>query len=148
VTRLSATAFALFALLGWPATPAPAQDWPCWRGPHRDGASRETGLLKVWPADGPRVLWRAELSGGFSSVAVAKGSLYTHTAKDRKEEIVVCFDAATGKEVWRYRYPCDYDWLVTLRENYDSGPRATPAVDGECVYTIGTGGTVLCLEAR
>src|SRR5262245_59410314 len=107
-TRLSATAFALFALLGGPAPSGAAEDWPCWRGPHRDGISREAGLLQNWPADGPRVLWRAELSGGFSSVAVAKGLLYTHTAKDKKEEVVVCLDAVTGQEVWRYRYPCDY----------------------------------------
>jgi outer membrane protein assembly factor BamB len=146
-TRLS-LAVCCFVLLLGPATPAAAEDWPCWRGPQRDGVSRETGLLKKWPAEGPPVLWRAELSGGFSSVAVAKGLLYTHTAKDKKEEIVVCLDAVSGKEVWRYAYPADYDRLVTLRENYDSGPRATPAVDGEHVYTIGTGGVVLCLEAR
>jgi outer membrane protein assembly factor BamB len=123
-----------------------AGDWPCWRGRHFDGISRETGLLKKWPEKGPRVLWRAKLSGGFSSVAVVGGRLYTLTAKDKKEEVVVCLDAASGKEVWQYRYPCDYDRLVTLRENYDSGPRATPAVDGPFVYSIGTGGTVLCLE--
>jgi outer membrane protein assembly factor BamB len=122
-------------------------DWPCWRGRHHDGISRETGLLKSWPTDGPRVLWKADLSGGFSGIAVAHGRLFTHTTKDKKEEIVVCFDAVNGKELWRYGYPCDYDRLVTLRENYDSGPRATPAVDSDFVYTIGTSGIVLCLEA-
>jgi outer membrane protein assembly factor BamB len=171
--RPSVTAAAVLALLGTvslPGAPGPARgaagargaavggdrqdergragDWPCWRGPHFDGISRETGLLKGWPEGGPRVLWTAELSGGFSAVAVAGGRLYTHTARGKKEEIVLCLDAATGKELWRHRYPCDYDRLVMLRENYDSGPRATPAVDGAFVYTIGTSGTVLCLEAR
>jgi outer membrane protein assembly factor BamB len=127
-------------------TGAGAGDWPCWRGRHFDGVSREAGLLKKWPEGGPRLLWRAELSGGFSTVAVAGGRLYTLTAKDKKEEIVLCLDAASGKELWRYRYPCDYDRLVNLRENYDSGPRATPAVGGKFVYTLGTGGTLLCLE--
>jgi outer membrane protein assembly factor BamB len=81
-------------------------------------------------------------------VAVAQGRVFTHTARAKQEEIVLCLDAATGKELWRYTYACDYDKLVTLRENYDSGPRATPAVDGDCVYTIGTSGIILCLEAK
>lgn len=125
-----------------------ADDWPCWRGPRGDGIARETGFFKTWPMEGPKVLWKANLSGGFASVVVAQGRLFTHTAKDKKEEIVLCFDAATGKELWRYAYPCDYDQMVNLRENYDSGPRATPAVDGDFVYTIGTVGTALCLEAK
>jgi hypothetical protein len=125
----------------------PADDWPCWRGALFDGVSPATGLRKKWPADGPPILWRVELSGGYSSVAVAKGRLFTHTAKDKKEEFVLCLEAATGRELWRYTYPCDYDQLVTLQEGNDSGPRATPAVDGTLVYTIGTSGIVLCLEA-
>jgi outer membrane protein assembly factor BamB len=125
----------------------PADDWPHWRGPYFDGVSRETGLLQEWPEGGPRVLWKVELSGGYSSVAVAGGRLYTHTAKGKKEETVLCLEAATGKELWRYTYPCDYDRHVSLGEKYDSGPRATPAVDGDRVYTIGTTGIVLCLEA-
>jgi hypothetical protein len=125
----------------------PAGDWPHWRGPHFDGVSRETGLLKEWPDGGPRVLWKVKLSGGYSSVAVAGGRLYTHTARDKKEECVLALDAASGKELWHTTYPCDYDRHVSLGEKYDSGPRATPAVDGDRVYTIGTTGIVLCLEA-
>src|SRR6516164_6547949 len=84
-------------------------DWPCWRGPHRDGRSRETGLLKTWPTQGPRLLWQVPLTGGYSSVAVAQGRLFAHTARNKKEEIVLCLDAATGNEIWRFTYPCDYD---------------------------------------
>jgi outer membrane protein assembly factor BamB len=137
-----------FALLPIPAREARLGEWPQWRGPRADGVSRESGLLKSWPEGGPRVLWKAPLSGGFSSIAVAQGRVFTHTAKDKKAEIVLCFDAATGNEVWRYQYPCDYDLLVGLRENYDSGPRATPAVDGDFVYTIGISGITLCLDAK
>jgi hypothetical protein len=53
-----------------------AGEWPCWRGPHFDGVSRETGLLKEWPKGGPRVLWKVELSGGYSAVAVTGGRPY------------------------------------------------------------------------
>jgi hypothetical protein len=50
-----------------------AEDWPNWWGRHHDGISRERGLLASWPAQGPRVLWKAALTGGYSSVAVAGG---------------------------------------------------------------------------
>jgi hypothetical protein len=83
--------------------PALAEDWPCWRGPRRDGIARETGLLKKWPQSGPQQLWQAELSGGFSSVAVADSQVFTQT-KQKNQEVVVCLDAATGKDVWRYSY--------------------------------------------
>src|SRR5262245_20270245 len=85
--------------------PVGAGDWPHWRGPHFDGVSRETGLLREWPEGGPRVLWKVSLPGGYSSVAVVGDRLYTHTARDKKEEIVLCLEAATGKELWRHAYP-------------------------------------------
>jgi hypothetical protein len=85
--------------------PVHGDDWPCWRGPHRDGISRETGLLKVWPKDGPAQLWKVDLSGGFSSVAVVEGRLFTQT-REKSQEIVLCLEAATGRELWRYRYDC------------------------------------------
>ena len=138
----------LTASVGGTAT---AEDWPCWRGPHRDGISRETGLLKQWPPGGPRQLWRAELSGGFSSVVVADGRLFTQT-KEGNQEVVVCLDAATGKDLWRYRYDCDYTAYPTFtgggRPQARTGPRATPTVEGDRVYTLGATGILLCLEAR
>ena len=39
-------------------------DWPAWRGPDRTGVSSETGLLKTWPKDGPKLLWSAPSVGG------------------------------------------------------------------------------------
>src|SRR6516165_3275791 len=60
-------------------SPARSEDWPCWRGPWGDGISRESGLLDKWPEHGPRQLWRAKLTGGFSSMAVADGRLFTMT---------------------------------------------------------------------
>lgn len=145
--RMTTAGAVLVLVVGMAGSLARADDWPNWRGPHHDGVCRETGLLQVWPADGPRVLWKARLGGGYSAVAISKGRLYTHTARDKKEEIVLCLDAATGTELWRRRYDCDYDRYVTLRENWDRGPRATPAVDGDRVFTVGTTGIVLCLDA-
>jgi outer membrane protein assembly factor BamB len=131
--------------------PALAEDWPCWRGPHHDGISRETGLLTQWPKDGPRQLWKVDLSGGFSSVVVADGKLFTQT-KEKNQEVVVCLDPATGRDLWRYRYYCDYTLHPTFtgggRPRSRTGPRATPTVDGDQVYTVGATGTLLCLDAK
>jgi outer membrane protein assembly factor BamB len=124
-----------------------AGDWPNWRGPHHDGISREAGLLKSWPKDGPKVLWTAELTGGYSSVTVADGRLFTQT-KDKKEDLVVCFDASTGKRLWEYRYACDYADYPSLDKRFLTGPKATPTVDGDHVYAMGNTGLLLCLDAR
>jgi outer membrane protein assembly factor BamB len=121
--------------------------WPQYRGPHQDGVSRETGLAREWPAGGPKVLWKRPLTGGYSSVAVADGRLYTQT-KEKNEEIVLCLDAGTGRTLWEFRYPCDYDEHPTMDQRFKSGPRATPTIDGEHVYTLGTTGLLHCLAAK
>jgi outer membrane protein assembly factor BamB len=124
-----------------------ADDWPCWRGPHHDGISRETGLLPTWPPQGPKVLWRANLTGGYSSVVVAGGRLFTQ-AKDGNEDLVLCFDARTGARLWEYRYRCDYSEYPSLDKRFLTGPKATPAVDGGRVYATGNTGRLQCLDAR
>ena len=114
-------------------------DWPQWRGPKRTGVSAETGWLTTWPPDGPKVLWRAEVGLGYSSLAVAAGRLYTlgnHSGTD----YVYCFDAQSGRPIWKHSYPC--------REGAHKGPRATPTVDGGRVYTCSREGHVFCLDAR
>jgi outer membrane protein assembly factor BamB len=127
------------------AAPLPApesgRDWPQWRGPQRDGLSRETGLLSTWPAGGPRVLWTKPIGRGFSSLAIAGGRLYTMDEESERYEAVVCLDAGTGKEIWRFRYPNHYE------ERFGPGPRSTPAVDGNLVYAVGPTGIFHCLRA-
>ncbi|MCS6975833.1 MAG: PQQ-binding-like beta-propeller repeat protein [Gemmatales bacterium] len=118
-----------------------SKDWPQWRGPRRDGISRETGLNLDWKATPPRVLWEKPVSGGYSSPSVADGRVYV-TDRDGKNERVLCFDAETGEELWVYSYPNDYGNL-----EYGAGPRATPTVHDGRVYTLGATGTFLCLEA-
>jgi outer membrane protein assembly factor BamB len=129
------------------AGPAGADDWPCWRGPHHDGISRETGLLKAWPPQGPKVLWRGDLAGGYSSVVVAGGRLFTQ-AKDGNEDLVLGFDARTGAKLWEHRYPCAYAHYPSLDKRFLTGPKATPAVDGDRVYATGNTGRLQCLDAR
>ena len=68
---------------------ARADDWPQWRGPNRDGHSKETGLLEVWPKDGPRLIWQVkDLGSGYSTPSVADGRLYVMTNRGLEDEFV------------------------------------------------------------
>src|SRR5437588_5109022 len=82
-----------------------AADWPQWRGPHRDGVSKETGLLKEWPKDGPKLLWTFDTTGlGYSSFSVVGDTLYTMGSENDangNREFVLAIDITAGKERWR-----------------------------------------------
>ena len=132
------------ALLAFFAFQAAAQstDWPQWRGPNRDGISKETGLLKSWPANGPAMLWKAKGAGyGYSSFAVANGKLYTMGLRGDRE-FIVAFDVATGKELWATPHGGAY------RNDRGDGPRGTPTVDGDRLYALGGNGDLSSLDAR
>jgi outer membrane protein assembly factor BamB len=118
-----------------------ADDWPQWRGPRRDGVSKETGLLKDWPANGPRLVWQIKGAGdGYSSFAVSGGRLFTLGAR-QNTEYVLAFDAATGKKLWEV--------ANGRRFNNDrgDGPRGTPTVDGDRVYVFGSSGDMTVVDA-
>lgn len=115
-------------------------DWPQWRGPNRDGISRETGLLKSWPEGGPPLAWRAQGAGeGYSSFAVAGGRLYTLGARGG-DEFAMAFSAADGKKVWETRIGRRFD------NDRGGGPRSTPTVDGDRIYVYGASGDVAALD--
>ena len=116
-----------------------AADWPQWRGADRTDVSRETGLMKSWPKDGPTRLWLYENAGnGYSSPAIADGKFYTMGTRD-EFEILLALDADTGKELWTAN-------LGDVLENrWGGGPRATPTVDGDRVYAMTGPGVLTCL---
>src|SRR5690242_3390220 len=77
-----------------------AEDYPQLRGPQRDGISQDKGLLHKWPSGGPALLWKTKgLGGGYSSVAVAGGRIYTMGDKGG-EDSVIALEEKTGKKVW------------------------------------------------
>ncbi len=116
--------------------------WPQWRGPNRDGISKETGLLKQWPADGPPLVWKAAGAGrGYSSFSIADGKLYTMGLRGDRE-FIVAFDVATGKEVWATAHGSAF------RNDRGDGPRGTPTVDGDRVYALGGNGDLSALDAK
>jgi len=119
-----------------------AASWPQWRGPNRDGISKETGLLKQWPADGPSLAWKAIGAGrGYSSFSIANGKLYTMGLRGDRE-FIVAFDIATGKEVWATPHGSAF------RNDRGDGPRGTPTIDGDRLYALGGNGDLSALDAR
>ena len=116
-------------------------DWPQWRGRNRDGISTERGLLKAWPTAGPPVAWRASGAGtGYSSFAAAHGRLYTLGARGGTE-YVMAFDAATGKKVWETANGAQFG------NDRGDGPRGTPVVDGNQVFSLGASGDLSAVDA-
>lgn len=143
-----------FALTGFLS----ADDWPQWMGPRRDGIWRETGIIETFPASGPKVLWRSPIGGGYAGPAVAGDRVYVtdkllpeherdadnpfQRGQQSASERVLCLDAKTGRVIWKYEYPCRYT------VSYPAGPRTTPAVAENRVYTLGAEGDLICLDAQ
>lgn len=149
--------FPLF-LLACMAGTAPAADWPQYLGPNRDGIWHETGILQKFPNSGLTQVWKMPIGAGYTGPAVVNGRVYLCDYKLKEQsnlldqsgfqtptasgnERVLCLDAKTGKELWKHEYPVTYKRL-----QYASGPRATPTVDGDRVYTLGAMGDLICLE--
>ncbi len=118
-----------------------AADWPQFLGPQRNCTSTETGLLQSWDEKGPPVLWQKSVGEGYSSPVIAGARLVLfHRVGD--EEIVECLDAPNGKELWKHREATNYRDPLGKGD----GPRSTPLIAGERVYTLSPGGRLLCLK--
>lgn len=153
VWRLFGFIFAIpFAVL----TSAAADDWNQWLGPNRDSVWSETGIITSIPQGGLKAKWRTPIAQGFSGPAVAgdrvfvtdyvveKGDQAFDPGKRNEltgTERVHCLDIETGKVIWTHAHPCQYSI------SYGLGPRATPTVDGENVYTLGAEGHLHCFNA-
>lgn len=118
---------------------AASADWPQFRGPNRDGISQEQGVLKQWPAGGPKVLWKIPLGEGFSQIVIAQKRLFTLVGQG-SDEVAVALDAATGKQLWRVRLDSKY------MSGQGNGPRSTPTVDGDKVYVLSASGKLAALK--
>ena len=119
-------------------------DWPQWQGPERTAHSKETGLLKEWPKDGPPVAWKITgLGGGDSTPSISGGRIYgmSHRGED---EVVWALSEKEGKELWAARIGPAF---TTSWHQSKEGPSATPTVDGDHLYVMGLAGNLVCLRA-
>jgi outer membrane protein assembly factor BamB len=122
--------------------PCSADDWPQWGGPQRDLVWREAGIVDELPKGPLPRMWSAPVGAGYSGPAVAGGRVFlTDRLAEENLERVLCFDAATGRQLWKHQYEAPYSI------SYPVGPRATPTVDGDRVYVLGAVGHLLCLSA-
>jgi len=135
-------AFMVGCLICFFAISVSAQNWAQWRGPNRDG--RVSGFVapKEWPNELTKK-WSTTVGLGDSTPAFVEGKLYVFASMDN-EEMIICLDAASGKELWKDKYEA---LAVTGPASRHPGPRSSPAVGDGKVVTIGVGGVISCLEA-
>ena len=139
-TKYLTTSIIALALLS--VSSAQAEDWPQFRGPNRDNISKETGLLRQWPAEGPKVLWTVEVGEGYAAAAIVGGRVYFNDYdKATNEWLVRCLSLEDGKELWRFAEE------RRIRPNH-AITRTVPAVDGKHVFTIDPKANLHCLDAN
>ena len=150
-------------------SPSLADDWPQWLGPHRMPVWKEEGVIDEFPKQGPPLRWKVELGGGYSGPAVANARVFVmdrlaptddldsgplaHEGQPPSnpnfvrrllpgKERVLCFRESDGRQLWEHEYDCSYSSVAI----YAIGPRCTPTVDGDRVYTLGAEGHLTCLQ--
>lgn len=126
-----------------------AEDWPQFRGPQRDGVSRETGLRKEWPPDGPRLLWTYDQTGvGYAGAAVVGDRLYIAGGRGDAEYLIALeigpANADKPKELWSTRIGPLFQWKGN---SWNNGPNVTPTVGDGRVFVLGGFGDLLCVDA-
>ncbi|WP_417850003.1 PQQ-binding-like beta-propeller repeat protein [Thalassoglobus sp.] len=132
-----------------------AEDWPQWRGTDRDAQWNEKGIIDAIPEEGLEVVWRQPINQGYSGPAVVGDKVYVtdYILKSgdprngpgtinqiQGTERVLCLNATDGELIWKHEYDCPY------RISYPGGPRTTPTVDEDRVYTFGAEGHLFCFD--
>jgi len=135
--RMSAVLVAIAAGFTFAANSGPT-DWPQWRGPDRTGLSKETGLLKSWPDEGPKQLWKITgLGEGYSTPSISGGRIYLLGTKG-KDEYMICLDEKNGERVW--------DVKIGQKTGGYAAPKSTPTIDDGFAYTVSSDGNLVCVD--
>lgn len=134
-----------------------AEDWAQWMGAQRDGVYRESGIIDAIPEQGLPIKWRVPIGGGYAGPAVANGRVFVFDYVKRSGEVIndpnnraelqgderlLVLDAQTGHTLWSHSYERDYSI------SYPAGPRCTPTIDDDRVYTLGSEGDLKCLKTE
>lgn len=126
-----------------------ADDWPEWRGKGRLGVWNETGLLDTFPVGGLKVTWRTPIHAGYSGPAIADGRVFVTDARrvsgSRMIERLLMLDEHSGRILWTKEWDANYSGV---EQTFAIGPRATPTVDGNRVYVLGTMGHLAALDVE
>ena len=118
-----------------------SEDWPNFLGPRSDGTSAEKNLIQTWPSSGPQILWSRALGASYSAPVTSRGRLILFH-RLQNQEVIESVDAFTGELIWKQSYPSFY----VDEFGYNGGPRSSPTIEGEHVYTFGAEGKLTCLD--
>src|SRR5215813_1169650 len=122
--------------------PSGPSDWPQWRGPERNGVSKDTGLIKQWPSSGPQRAWSiSSLGEGYGSLAIKGDRIFAQGSRG-SSSVVFCLNRADGKTVWSAALG------AKVNRDVGNGPRSTPTVDNDRVYALTENGDLACLSAH
>lgn len=115
-------------------------EWAQWRGPDRTGISKETGLLKQWPTEGPKQLWKvAGLGDGYSTPSFSGGKIFTVGTK-MKDEFLIVLDGKDGKRIG--------DVKIGVVTGGYGAPKSTPTIDNGFAYVISSNGNFACVDIK
>src|SRR5215467_6350483 len=121
--------------------PSGPSDWPQWRGPERNGVSKDTGLIKQWSSSGPQRAWSiSSLGEGYGSLAI-KGDRIFVQGTSGSSSVVFCLNRSDGKTAWSAALG------PKVNEGRGNGPRSTPTIDNDRVYALTENGDLACLSA-
>ena len=124
---------------------APA-DWPQWRGPNRDGLVKNAAIPATWPK-ALKEEWKITVGLGHASPVEANGKIYVF-ARQGEDEVLLCLDAVTGKEIWKsVPQPIVYE-MHEAAKGHGKGPKSTPVVSNGIVYTLGISGVLSAHDAN
>ena len=138
--------FSAVAVTTPPTIATSGSDWPQWRGPERNGTSKESGLLKQWPAGGPKLLWQVnDIGDGYSTPVVVGSRIYVMSNRGMENEFVQALSTQDGKVVWTTRVG---NVGLPNQEPPYAKARSTPTVDGNFIYALGSDGDLACLELK
>ena len=121
---------------------ASAQDWSQFRGANRDSKVEGFKAPSTWPAE-IKPEWKINVGTGDATPSLAGNKIYLHT-RQGDQEVVLCLDSKSGKEIWKDQYPC---MAVTGAATTHPGPRSTPVVTGGKVITLGVSAILSCYDA-
>ena len=124
-------------------SPLLAEDWPRLLGPRLNATSSESGLLTRIPSNGPPVRWDKAIGTGYSAPSIAQGRLFLFH-RQGNQELTEAWDAKTGTPIWKHTQPSAYRDPY----GYNNGPRCTPLVHDNRVFTFGAEGLLSCLDAE
>jgi outer membrane protein assembly factor BamB len=131
----------ILAILGESALCAPF-DWPRWQGPDRNAVSKETGLLKEWPKDGPPLAWRTNGIGtGMGGIAVSGGRIYTTGDDNDATAWLFALNESDGKLVWKEKIGRGGNPGNMFKH---FGPRSTATIDGDRLFILSQQGEFVC----